>query len=196
MFRSEAKIMENINSLERLSLRILFTNKKTTHGLNDNEEFLANKIESYKEIELCNIKENFNKAEIEILLTLLKNKKNTYVLGLDDTEATLLKKLEKRNEEFRVMEEKMVIQKAEQFARKYASIIGHENANSIMDLVRLAKSQNPVVVLNVTNSELYDEQKEFQKLLLENAELKNFKSATSKIVGDVILELIEERMAD
>lgn len=97
------------------------------------------------------------------------------------------------------MEPQKVIQKAEQFIRHYASIIGHDNADALMELVKLAKKQEiEISCFSSTESdaELTNINKNYAHLIFENAELTNYKETTKEIVGDVISDLIEERMAD
>jgi predicted nucleotidyltransferase component of viral defense system len=92
-----------------------------------------------------------------------------------------------------------IVQKAEKFIRKYASMIGHDHAKDLMDLVHLAKKQE-IEISRLSSIESYAEfikdDKNYTQLVFENAELTNFKKTTEEVVGDVILELIEERMAD
>lgn len=92
-----------------------------------------------------------------------------------------------------------IIRKAEQFIRRNASMIGHENAKILMDLVELAKKQK-IEISRLSAIESYSEfirdDKNYTNLIYENAELTNFKNTTKEVVGDVIFEIIEERMAD
>jgi hypothetical protein len=92
-----------------------------------------------------------------------------------------------------------MIQKAESFIRRYASIIGHNNADLIMDVIHLAKKQKIEIerLTSIVNSEdIVDNNKAYAELIFENEELKKYKETTNNIVGDVISDLIEERMAD
>lgn len=98
-----------------------------------------------------------------------------------------------------VENQQKIIQNAESFIRRYASMIGHEHANSLMELVHLAKKQE-IEISRLSSNESYVEfikdEQNYTNLVFEHAELTNFKETTKDIVGDVILELIEERMAD
>jgi hypothetical protein len=92
-----------------------------------------------------------------------------------------------------------MIQKAESFIRRYASMIGHNNADSLMDVIVLAKKQE--IEIERLNSSINSEDtikniKDYAELAVENKELNNFKETTEAIVGDVIFDLIKERMAD
>lgn len=94
---------------------------------------------------------------------------------------------------------KETIQEAESFIRRYASMIGHDNADTLMNVVLLAKRQE-IQLSRLASIESYAEfikdDKNYSDLIFENGELNNFKNTTKEVVGDVILELIEERMAN
>lgn len=91
------------------------------------------------------------------------------------------------------------IRKAEQWIRRTASMIGHNNAKMLMDLCDLAKMQK-IEIEKMTSYESYAEfisdEANYTRLVFENNELTNFKRTTEEVVGDVILELIESKMAD
>lgn len=95
--------------------------------------------------------------------------------------------------------QKEIIQKSEKYIRHYASMLGHTNADMLMQLVHLAKKQEIEIsrLSSIENStENSKENKNCNQLIFENIELRQFKNTTKEIVGDVILDLIEERMAD
>ncbi|MGF7535018.1 hypothetical protein AAGG74_15215 [Bacillus mexicanus] len=87
-----------------------------------------------------------------------------------------------------------IIQQAEKFIRKTASMIGHKNANNLLEVVKLAKKQS--IELSLYSDEYRESANERSDLICENEELKKFKDATEEVVGDIILDLIEDRIAD
>lgn len=91
------------------------------------------------------------------------------------------------------------IQQAEQYIRRVAPLIGHDNAKLVMEVISLAKKQE-IEIQRLSGHPDYQtflsDEKGYTKLMAENRELKNFKKTTEEIVGDVIYDLIYERIAD
>ena len=91
------------------------------------------------------------------------------------------------------------IQKAEQYIRRVAPLIGHQNAELILDVIDVAKQQE-IEIQRLSGHPDYErflsDENGYTKLVAENQKLKQFKTTTEKIVGDVIYDLIYERMAD
>lgn len=91
------------------------------------------------------------------------------------------------------------IRNSEQWIRRYSSMIGHDNAEMLMNLCDLAKLQKIEIerLISIESyAEFISDDKNYSNLIFENSELTNFKETTQEVVGDIIYELIEERMAD
>lgn len=94
--------------------------------------------------------------------------------------------------------EKM-IEKAEQYIRHNASMLGHKDADTLLQVILLAKQQG-IEIKRLSGHPDYQaflsDEKGYTTLMAEIQELKHFKNTTKEIVGDVIYGLIYERMAD
>lgn len=102
-----------------------------------------------------------------------------------------MNKVENQNEK--------TIQKAAQYIRRMAPMIGHKDADMLLKVIALAEQQE-IEIQRLSGHPDYraflSDEKGYTTLMAENRELKKFKNTTEEIVGDVIRDLIYERMAD